>query len=88
MDTGLEFKYKDGTNEYYDPVTDFEENQKEYCFYVGGTQYVIDKEEVESIREYPLCEVCGYELSDHGCNRCILEEELKQIKNEQQNIHK
>lgn len=78
MDTGLEFKFKDGTNEYYDPTTDFEENQKEYCFYVGGTQYIIDKSEVESIREYPLC-VCGYELFEGKCERCISEEELRQI---------
>ena len=80
----MEFIYKDGTSECYDPISDWAENQKEYSFYVGGTQYVIDKAEVESLREYDLCDDCGYELFEEGCRRCISEKELEDLKNDLQ----
>jgi len=81
---GMEFIYKDGTNEYYDPISDWVENDVAYYFFVGGTQYVIDKVDVESLREYSLCDDCGYELFEEGCRRCISEKELEHLKNDLQ----
>lgn len=70
MKIGLEFTFKNNEVEYFDPVTDFIENHKEYSFYVGGHEYVINKEEVSDIREYDCCQECGYELYTDGCRNC------------------
>jgi len=78
MKTGKEFKYKDGTTEYYDPIEDFVEIDGDYVFYIGKYKWEIPVEEVESIRDYDLCDKCGHELYYDGCRKCIMEEELKQ----------
>lgn len=79
---GIEFKYKDGTNEYYDPISDWKETNLEYSFWIGGHTYTILKEDVLEFREYPLCNVCGHEVFYDGCRRCYMETELKLLRDE------
>ena len=79
---GIEIIYNDGTKEYYDPISDWTENDVAYYFFVGGYDYYIHKSEVKSLREYDLCEDCGFELFEEGCRRCISEKELKYLRNE------
>ncbi len=77
---GIEFYYKDGTSESYDPVQDFETTDLEYSFWVGGNTYHILKEDVLKLREYPLCDECGHEVYYDGCRRCYMEDELKALR--------
>lgn len=79
---GIEVIYKDGTKEYYDPISDWISYETVYIFYVGGNRYSIEKEEILALREYNLCEDCGYGLFEEGCRRCISEKELKAIKDD------
>ena len=84
----MEFIYKDGTSECYDPISDWVENDVAYYFFVGGNDYYIHKSEIKSLREYDLCADCGYELFEEGCRRCISEKELEQLKNETTNSNR
>ena len=79
---GIEFKYIDGTTESYDPISEFKIGLYHYIFYVGGYNYQIPIDNVLELREYPLCQVCGYEVYSDGCRRCIEDEELKLLRNE------
>lgn len=66
---GIEFKYFDGTSDWFDPVdypTRFKETEDSYSLKVLQYNYVIEKSKVSSIRHYELCE-CGYELFIDGC---------------------
>lgn len=67
---GIEFTYKDKTKESFDPVTDFKFNGDDINFYVGGYNYNIHIHDIESYREYELCEKCGYEIYEDGCHNC------------------
>lgn len=64
---GIELNYHNGKQDWYDPVDreEFYNNQTHsyYIFDVGGCTYKVDKLLVGSVREYELCDVCGYE---HG----------------------
>lgn len=63
---GIEFTYKDGSKESYDPIdmsVDFNQNQKEYILNMAN-EYIINKNDVQSYRIYDLCELCGHELYD------------------------
>lgn len=79
---GIEFKYKDGTNEYYDPINDWNEDDLNYSFWIGRYEFGILKSDVLELREYPLCDVCGYEVYDEGCRKCAEEKELKLLRDE------
>lgn len=67
---GIEFTFKDKTTERYDPVTEFTFNDDKYSFYVNAYDYTINVNDIESYREYPICEKCGYELEDNSCENC------------------
>ena len=82
MAYGLHFKYKNGEEEYYDPISELKTGLYHYIFYIGGHTYQIPIENVLEMREYPLCDVCGYEDSDTGCPNCAEKEELEKLRNE------
>lgn len=69
---GLRFTMIDGTIEHFDPVDTDALNgwdeYDEYVFYVGGYKYRIKKEDVQKYEFYPICPVCGYELTIDGCS--------------------
>ena len=68
---GIEFTFKDGKKDWYDPIdypSDFEETDTHYVLKMAYT-YEIEKATVESIRHYELCKVCGHELFEDGCRR-------------------
>ena len=48
---GLEVTYKDGTKEWYDPVSDFTESDVSFYFFVGGNDYLIYKFERQRYHE-------------------------------------
>ena len=79
---GIEFYYRDGTCESYDPINDWKETKSMYSFWVGWHEWNILKSNVLELREYPLCDVCGYEVYDDGCRKCAEEKELKLLKDE------
>ncbi len=80
---GIQFYYKDGTTEWYDPISDYVETETEYTFYVLGYSYNISKEKVKDYRVYNLCEKCGHEDYEvEGCVMCAQEDELNRLKNE------
>ena len=63
---GIEFTYKDGSVGSYDPLNypqDFVETDTEYILNMH-TQYRIQKSDVETIRHYELCSICGFEIYD------------------------
>ena len=69
---GIEITYVDGTTEHFDPITDWKETEDTFSFYI---------DDVINIREYDLCDDCGYELYYDGCRRCYMEKELTELKN-------
>ena len=79
---GIEFYYRDGTCESYDPISGWKEDDLNYSFWIGGHTYNILKSDVLELREYPLCDVCGYEVYDKGCRKCAEEKELKLLRDE------
>ena len=46
------FYFKDGTKEWFDPVSDWEERDGKYFFYVFGWEHQIPIDSVERIEEY------------------------------------
>ena len=80
---GIEITYVDGTTEHFDPITDWNETEETFSFYIGGHTYTFNTDDVVNIREYNLCDDCGYELYYDGCRRCYMEKELELIKKEQ-----
>ena len=65
---GLAFTYNDGEIDYFDPVDlDYGLHQNDFEYIVNGV-YIIDKEKVNSLRIYDLCDECGYEVSNIGKN--------------------
>jgi len=46
------FYMKDGTKEWYDPVSDWVEKDGKYFFYVYGWEYQISVDLVEKIEDY------------------------------------
>ena len=79
---GIKFKMKDGTFDDYDPLEedDFQESSDAYVLELNYL-YEIPKEDVEYFEWYNICEECGFELKEEKCERCIMEYELKQLKN-------
>ena len=80
---GIEITYVDGMTEHFDPITDWNETEENFSFYIGGHTYTFNIDDVVNIREYDLCDDCGYELYYDGCRRCYMEKELELIKKEQ-----
>ena len=80
---GIEITYVDGTTEHFDPIAGWNETEENFSFYIGGHTYKFNISDVVNIREYDLCEDCGYELQYDGCRRCYMEKELELIKKEQ-----
>lgn len=70
MSYGIQFTYKNGEIEYYDPIQDFKTTDLNYEFWIGGHDYQIPIDNILELREYPLCEECGYELFDDSCENC------------------
>jgi hypothetical protein len=71
MAIGMEFRMKNGDVDCYDPISipeGFRETETDYVLDNGYHEYTISKSKVESIRRYPLCDICGYELYDDGCH--------------------
>lgn len=65
---GVEFTFKDGTKESYDPLEIDGLTQTEHHYHVEATyNYEIEKSTVLDYRFYELCE-CGYELYNDECN--------------------
>lgn len=67
---GIEFTMKNGERDYYDPIDfpeDFKETETHYVLHNGSYEYEIAKSEVESIRYYELCPICGSEIYEDGC---------------------
>ena len=73
MRKGLRILYKDDTLEYYDPIQDFNIDDLNYSFWVGGYTYTIAVDDVLEYSEYDVCEDCGFELTEDGCERCTVE---------------
>lgn len=84
---GIKFKMKDGTFDYYDPLEedDFQENIYSYILDMIY-KYEILKENVESYEWYDICDICGYEIFEKSCRRCILKEGLIDLKNNYEKI--
>lgn len=82
MSYGIYFKYKNGENGYFDPISDFKTTDLNYEFWIGSHIHQLPIELVLEMREYPLCDVCGYEDSDVGCRNCAEKEELEKLRNE------
>ena len=68
---GIRFILKDGTDDFYDPLTfnDFSETETEYVLDMAYT-YKIPKEDVISFEWFDICQKCGYELFSDGCRNC------------------
>ena len=74
---GIEITYVDGTTEHFDPIADWNETEEAFSFYIGGHTYIFNISDVVNIREYDLCNDCGYELFEGICRNCADKEELK-----------
>ena len=63
---GIEFTYKDGERESYNPInypSDFRETPDNIIFdLLNGDRYIVEKEIIESFRIYKCCDLCGHEL--------------------------
>lgn len=63
---GIEFTYKDGEKESYDPMNmpnDFIDTVDNVIFTLSNNdRYVVDKKIIESYRIYEVCDLCGHEL--------------------------
>jgi len=67
---GIEFTYKNGDKESYDPINypdDFEETETYYILNMAY-KYEILKDCVESMRHYNLCENCEFEIKYCRCD--------------------
>jgi len=73
---GIEIFYKNGETQCFDPISEWFEDDLSYSFWIGGYDYQIPKEDVLKLREYDLCEDCGYEVYYDGCRNCYLKEEI------------
>ena len=67
---GIQINFIDGETQYFDPVSDFIENDDTLSFYVGGYFYEVFKNQIKEVRWYPICEKCGYELKEDDCENC------------------
>jgi len=56
MAKGIEFTMRDGTKECYDPIdnnhNDFKESESSFTFWIGGYDYIINKEDIISYKYY------------------------------------
>ena len=63
---GIEFTYKTGEKESYDPINityDFLELPENITFTLSnGDRYIVEKRIIESFRIYDCCDLCGHEL--------------------------
>lgn len=68
---GIKFKLKDGTIDYYDPLSygDLSESDTDYILNMSYT-YEISKEDVISFEWFDICVKCGYELYNNECKNC------------------
>lgn len=66
---GVEFTFKNGEKENYEPIDEDQilesETEYNYRIEVGGYEYSILKENIESISYYDCCDSCGHELPGH-----------------------
>lgn len=71
---GIVLLLKDGKKDWYDPVSfpdGLNETETQYIIDNGSHVYEIEKNDVESVGWYEICQRCGRELETDGtCSRC------------------
>ncbi len=59
MSSGIEFTLTDGKKDWYDPVTNFYEENDEYVIEVNANTYRLKKSEVKNFKNYVVKEVAN-----------------------------